>query len=537
ASHLQDVQGRREFLILGEIDRTMVDTAQLLPADFDGAGLFVYDATRDRIQIVAPMPIKTFAFDFAARSQAVLTSDMNRAYISMPTFNAIWTVDGLANSNPDGDWPCDDVHDTGIDFGAAGSAEVVASTFGRGRHLLQAAPTVVEFEYSLPLPYCNVNDDAVTLVDVASGAVVPLADGSVTRALVGADGIVTGSRVVITLPANLEAGTNYRLTLSGTALGAGGDFVQQFQLVAGSNFLTETRYSPGIAVDAEGLVYVANEDDVYGPFDAPAEVTSADSLAPGLLRVISGGGRPITTDAAGNVLLSRRTPADVVSIDPATGAVETLVSNVTGSFDIDLLVAPDGFDGTVATAGDIIYLSSQRGSVADIGGTGSESLFTNSVGDEYRNYFVAPVDLFGPVIYGGFATFDTFGVRMITGDGNQAEVFTPLDGVIGKGVIRLQDNTAGQTEWLMLADFVQTDSPSLPTGQLRTSNAGLELLVYNSDTNTIQVLGFMSRGVETAPEPLSVNANPDFGFTGDLETVYLTQPIARTVVEFDGFGN
>ena len=210
---------------------------------------------------------------------------------------------------------------------------------------------------------------------------------------------------------------------------------------------------------------------------------------------------------------------------------------MTGSFEINLLVAPDGYDGTVATAGDIINLNSQRASVPDIGGTGSESLFTNSVGDEYRNYFVGPVDLFGPVIYGGFATFESFGVRTIDGDGNQVDVFTPLDGVTGKGVIRLQNNAAGQTEWLMLADFVQIDSPSLPTGQLRTSNAGLELLVYNSSTNTIQVLGFMSRGVETAPEPLSVNANPDFGFTGDLETIYVTQPIARSVVEFDGFGN
>ncbi|MCP4246068.1 MAG: hypothetical protein GY778_03370, partial [bacterium] len=537
ASHLQDVQGRREFLILGVIDLTGVDTAQILPSDFDGAGLFVYDATRDRIQVVAPMPIKTFAFDFAARSQPVLTSDLDRAFISMPTLNAVWNVDGLANSNADGDWPCDDVHDTGIDFGAAGTAEVVASTFGRGRHLLQAAPTVVEFEYNLPLPHCNVNDDAVTMVEADSGSAVAMADGSVRRAQVTTDGIVTGSRVVVTLPADLKAGTNYELTLSGSALGAGSDFVQQFQLVEGGNFLTETRYSPGIAVAADGQVYVANEDDVYGPFSAPAEVTSADSLAAGLLPFISGGGRPITTDAAGNVLVGGRTPDDVVSIDPTTGAVETVASNTTGSFEINLLVAPDGYSGTVANAGDVIYLNSQRGAVVDLGGTGSQTLFSNSVGDEYGNFFVPPADLFGPVIYGGFSPFGTFGVREITGNGDQVEAFTPLDGVDGKGVIRLQNNAAGHAEWLLLADFVQTDSPSLPTAQLRTSTAGLELLVYNSDTNTMQVLGFMSRGVESAPDPLSVNADPDFAFTGDLETVYLTQPIARSVVEFDGFGN
>ena len=85
---------------------------------------------------------------------------------------------------------------------------------------------------------------------------------------------------------------------------------------------------------------------------------------------------------------------------------------------------------------------------------------------------------------------------------------------------------AGSAQWLFLADFEQTSSPQLPTWQIRGSTAGLEVLVYDVGANQLQVLGALSRGEENAPTLLNTDAEPDFAFTADLNTVYLTQPIA-----------
>ncbi len=543
ATHLQDVQGRREFAIVGAIDLAGVQTHQIVAEDFDGLGLFVYDATRDRIQIMAALPVKTFAFDFAARSQIILTSDFARAYVSMPLQNLILAVDGLANSNPDGDWPCDSIHDAGIDFGPASSARLIASTLGRGRHLLRGAPTVVEFEFDVPLRYCQVNADAVELRDLAGGAVALDAQAVNRAQVLNEEGMVERSRVLVDLPDGLIAGREYQLTLSAAALGLAEDVVQTFQLVEGSLFLTETQNAAGIAVDGDGRVFIANEDAVFGPFTAPDRVTLADVTAQ-TLPTLSGGGRPIGIDAAGRVIVSGR--SDIVAIDPDSGAVETIASGVAGSFEVDVLTAPTGFDGAIASSGDVILFNSIRGVIPTLpappsGFSETTTLFTGiGAVAEYVGYWVPPTGLFGAQIYGALVSSGSSGgftVERITPGGQRVDdLFSaPLEGVAGLGALRLQDN-GSQEEWLLLADYEAASSPMLPTEQTRSSTEGLELLVYNATTNRLQVLGFFSRGVSDT-DIVSFPTDPDLESSPDLDAVYLTQPVARTVVRLDGFAN
>lgn len=555
-THLQDIQGRREFMLLGDLsDNALLDTRQLVPAGFDGVGVYIFDAARNRMQLVTPMALKTFAFDFSAFSQVMLTDDFERAYISLPLENKIVTLDGLANSNADGDWPCDDIYDLGVEF-TDSDARVVASSFGLGGYLLAGAPTVVEFEFDRPLPFCAFNADNVSLVDLddPSGAQIAIQDSDVKRIPIYDGGQMLACRMMIDLPPSLVAGHDYQLTLSGDGLGMdgefngalpsgdnspGGDFVQTFRLIEGSRFLTETRNSTGIAIDQQGRLFVSNEDQVYGPFAAATDVTEANAL--GTVPMLPGGGRPLTVDAGGQVIAAGRNNGTLQSIDPETGLVTSIGSSVGGTFEINVIAAPPGFDGDVVSAGDLIVCSEGRGTVANLlSGNGATTLFNDpDVSSGYTNYFVTPPDLFGPqLLYGGYDDVTNgFTMRQITPAGEQMDnvLPQPLQGVEGKGGIRLPDS-GGSAEFLILADFDQENSPSLPTGQLRGSTSGLELLVYNVADNQLQVLGALSRGEESAPETLSVDADPDFAFTDDLSKIYLTQPLARTVVEISGWG-
>ncbi len=551
AAHLQDVQGRTEFLLLGDVtDFTAFELSeQVLPADFDGVGLYVFDATRNRLQLVVPLPLKTFAFDFDAFSQVILTPDYDRAYVSLPTSNVVLSVDGLANPNPDGDWPCDSVYDEGVEL-TDGNARVVASTFGLGRYLLNGGPMVAEFELDQPVAFCAFNADNVTLMETATGQDIALADGDVKRIPIYAGNQMVACRIMIDLPSSLAAGAQYELTLSGDGFGLdgefdgslpsgdltpGGDFVQTFTVIEGRNFLTETRRAPGITIDRQDRIFVANEDQVYGPFAAAAQVTEADAL--GTTGIISGGGRPITVANDGRLVVTERN-GTVEAIDPDTGIVNLLASDVGGTFEVDMVTAPAGFNGTVASPGDLIVFNAGRGTIANVDTAfGGTTFFTDSdVSNAYVNFFVPPADLFGPAVYASYNMVTpnvAFTVRQVTADGVvQDNLFAqPLDGVEGKGVIRLPDSD-GAAQWLVLADFSTTASPQLPTRQVREPTAGLQLLVYDAGADQVQVLGEMSRGLEddfTSPEV-------DFAFEQDLNTVYITQPITRTVVELTGFG-
>jgi hypothetical protein len=555
ASHLEDIQGRGEFLILGTLtDSALLPTKQPLSAGFDGVGIYVYDATRDRMQLVASVPLDTFAFVIGAFSQVKLTSDYDRAYISMPSLNVVLALDGLANSDPDGDWGCDDVFDQGVDFGES-DARVVASSFGLGRFILEGAPTVVQFEFDRPVPFCSCNTDNITLTNADTGAEVELSPDDVKRIPIYDGMTITASRVMIDLPTSLSPGTAFELRLSGDGFGLdgefnsslpsgdgtpGGDFVQRFWIIEGSNFVGETGNAAGIAIDDADRVFVSNEQQVYGPFTTPTEITAADELGAGL-PMLSGGGRPLGVDDAGNVVFAGRNNGTVVSIDPDTGVATEIGRNVGGSFEVSLVTAPVGFNGPDVSPGDLIVCNFGRGTVPDlVSGNGATTFFNDSdVSNAYKNFFVPPPDLFGPVMYGSYHVADplAFTVREIIADGLISDVFArPLLGVSGKAAIRLRDDENDSAQWLILADFEQSLSPQLPTGQIREATDGLELMIYDAGADQLQVLGAVSRGEENAPTLLTVDAEPDFAFTGDLDTVYLTQPVARTVVELTGLG-
>ena len=555
-THLQDSKGRREFLILGTItDSTAFELGkQLLPADFDGRGIFIFDATRNRLQVVAPLTIDAFTFaSLDAFSQVLLTSDYDRAYISMPSESVVYAMDGLANSDADEDWPCDSVYDDGIDFGAEGSARVVASSFGLGNYVLAGAPTVVEFEFDLPLRYCQCNADNVTLMDVSSGSEIALGDRDVKRIPIYAGNQIVASRIMIDLPMTLTTGVEYQLTLSGDGLNIdgeftgtlpsgdgspGGDFVQTFWLIEGSNFLTETRHAVGITIDSTGQLFIANETQPYGPFATAKEVTDADAV--GSTGVISGGGRPITAGAVGTLFVAGRNNGPILAVDVATGTTDTLVTSLGGTFEIGLMIAPPGYNGALVSEGDIIVANSQRGSIANVaGGSGSLGQFFSdpaTVGDDWQNFFVPPTPLFGPAIYGSFQAGrdNAFSVLEIGDDGVATPLFAPLVGVDGVAAARLPD-ADGNAQYLLLADFDQAASPDLPTKQLRGATDGYELLVYNAGNGHLSVLGAVSRGVTGGDDFSTVEADPDFAFTADVNTVYLTQPRPRTVVELTGF--
>jgi len=555
ATHLEDIQGRQEFLLLGDLtDTTTLDTKQLFPQGFDGVGVYVYEVDRDRLQLVAPLPLKTFAFDFAAFSQVVLTPDYARAYVTMPTANLVLALEGLSNENTVGNWPCDDIHDLGVDFADGGPAQVVATSFGVGRYLLAGAPTVVEFEFDRPVPYCSFTADNVTLIDRddPAEAEISLEAGDVKRIPIYDGSIMLACRAMIDLPPTLEAGHRYQLTLSGDGFNLdgefdgtlpsgdgspGGDFVQTFRLIAGSNFLTETRSATGLTLDNSGRLFVANEEQLFGPFATPAEVTAADEL--GELPLLSGGGRPIAAANNGNVIAAGRNNGTVLTIDPETGAVTEIGRQAGGTFEIDVVIAPPGFTAPGVAAGDIIVCNEGRGTVPDlISGSGATQIFSDSdISSGYTNFFVTPPDILGPpLLYGGYrvsAADVGYTFRRITPDGDQVDLLPEmLTGVDGKGGVRLPDYD-GEAEFLILADFSQASSPQLPTGQIRAATGGLELLVYDVATGRLQMLGALSRGLEgafTSPEP-------DLAFSDDLTNVYVTQPITRTVVELTGFGS
>ncbi len=535
ATHLQDVQGRREFLFLGSLDTSLADTRQLLPDTFTGIGVFAYDATRDRIQVVAPLAIKEFAFDFLAYTVVLLTEDYERAYISMPDQTSIMVMEGLANNNADGDWPCDSTYDQGLNVDTSDSAAVIASTLGNGYYLLKGAPTVFEYEFDRILPFCNFNAGNVTLTEENTGAELSLADADVKRVLVYSGDQVVNTRVMIDLPSSMTAGTAYRLELSGSGFGLPDNFAQVFQLVEANNYLTETRHATGIAMDDASRMFVANQTQPYGPFTGPAEVTEADAL--GMPGIISGGGRPIAVDVTGDLIAAARDSTfRVVTIDPDTGATDTLIGNIGGSFEVDLVVAPTGYSGSAASAGDVVVCGLRFSSVGDlVAGTGSTGeLYNTPFGEEFRNVFVPPSGLFGPTIYGSVATFENFSMQQISADGEVTPLFAPLDGVSGVGGIRLADRD-GNSQYMMLTDFDQSDSTALPTAQVRDDTEAYELLVYNPTTGQIQILGYFSRSVDGATDDFSSNdADPDFAFTNDLDTVYLTQPRLRTVIALEG---
>ena len=556
AIQLENYQGREEFLIIGRIDTSLLPTKQLLPSDFDGRCVMIYNKATDRLQILMVLDIDAFAFTFGPFSDLAVTSDWNSVYVSLPTAGTVVRFNGLANgADAAGDPPCGGAFDDGLDFSGQGSVKVVRSSVGNGRYLLKGSPTVIEFECDRPLRFCDVTPDNVTLTETASGTVIPLDDDDVRRVKLRGGAGTDASKIVIDLPDSLVAGQTYELTLDAAGLGldgefnangtlpsgdgtAGGDFVQTFQLVEAGRYLTNTSAAVGITIDADNRLFVANETDLFGPFAGPKSVTAADEL--GAVDRVARGGRPIGVDADGNVIFAALQDGNVFSVDPDTGVATELVSGAGGSSETDLVIAPAGYAGTIASAGDIIILNENRAFVPDLAaGTGKVDLFSNGGGlPEYVSASVPPVALFGPLVIGAFSDTDPITsarrlqIRELTGSGLQNDVLpNPLVGMTASNAIRLRDHGSAST-YLLLGDF-DPDAAAVLTRQTRGIGTGLELMIYSPEGDRLEILGIVGRGDEEAVR----QPEPDLAFEQDLDTVYLTQPEARTVVRLIGLGD
>ena len=533
ALQLQDTQGREEFVIIGTINTALAETRQLLPTDLDGKCIMIYDKTRNRLQVLAPLPIDEFAFTFGPYSDLAITSDLDTLYCSLPSLSRVLGFSGFANDDASGSPACDSGFDEGIDFGNEGAAQVVAGTLGNGRHLLRNSPTVVEFQLDLPVRWCNVTPENVRLTDAGGGA-ISLDDRDVRRVnTLDAVGAVTASKIVVDLPSSLTTGSSYQITLDGDGLGLDGDFVQAFQLIQGDIYLRDTPNATGIALDADGRLFAASEDYVLGPFTGATAVSTVNVLSDDV--IVSGGGRPIGVDDMGMVIFVGRNDGKTYAINPDTGVRTQLVAGASGSYEIDVAFAPTGYAGT-ANAGDLIIFNEGRAIIPDVtDGSGYVTWFSDSnISNEFVNFFVTPAPLFAEAICGVYVLDGTqTTIYQVTADGDLLDNVFPaaLAGMAAHMGIRLQDYQ-GDAEYLLIGDFSES-AADLLTPQTRTGGSGMEMVVYNPARQTLQVVGILSRSLEASPGYTKAAVT----FPDDLETVYVSQPVARTVIRFTGMGN
>ena len=97
AIQLDTGAGDPTFLIIGQLDPDLHDDAQILPADFDGRCVMTYDAGRDRLEMLLPLPIDPFSFNLGPWSDLAQTSDYGTIYVSLPTEREVWELTGLAD--------------------------------------------------------------------------------------------------------------------------------------------------------------------------------------------------------------------------------------------------------------------------------------------------------------------------------------------------------------------------------------------------------------------------------------------------------
>ncbi|MHC5111896.1 MAG: NHL repeat-containing protein [Planctomycetota bacterium] len=549
---LDDIFGRAEYLIIGQVDTGTVDLRQLVAEDFDGLGVYVYDETRDRLSLLIALPISEFNFgNFGEHSDLVIDSLLENAYLSLPSLETVVQIGGLSNGNDaEGTPACDPSFDDSIDSQlASGNASVYRSTLGNGRHLLRSSPTVLMFDIDQPVPLCAVNSDNIMLFDgAAATSVIPLDDVRIKRQLItdSTNSMELGSRIIIDLPPALRTGSFYTLTLDGEALGLdgefgesgingylpsgdgapGGDFVQVFQLIEGDYFLNEVGPVVGVDLDENNQLWASNELQIFGPISAPSTPGSLKTINLGSGEIISGtdddaAGKPMVAndDAAlrdvtyASLQDSHLYDADVVGVDSIFQAGLGQVGP--GSFEVDLVQSPSGFPG------DYIVMNLQRGIAIDSVNDTSATLFTSSSQlFQFKSLSIPPPDVFGTLLLlaANDASTTSFSMLDIGTDGNGETLWT-LSGVTGDAGIRINDYE-GSAEYLILGDYDESSS-SGEIRQITAETSGTELMVYNPGENRLQVIGSFSTGM-------------DMTFNSNLDTVYTSQPDLRAVLRFEG---
>ncbi|GJM26424.1 MAG: hypothetical protein DHS20C16_28390 [Phycisphaerae bacterium] len=555
AVKLQNIQGREEYLIVGDVDLAQADLRQNLP-DFDGRCVMIYNETESRLQVLFPLPIDTFAFTFGPFSDAEITSDYDTTYISLPNDQRVVSMTGFANNGKSEGTPeCDPSFDDNITV-ATGAARVFRSTLGNGRFLMYGSPTVLQFDFDQAIPHCSVNADNITLVNQETGADISLEGQRMRRWLFSdpSNGVTLGSRLTIDLPMGLETGMKYEIHLNAEAMGLdgeflteendikrngrlpsgdgtpGGDFVQMFQLIHGDWFLTETGGARGVSLTSGESLWASTDVAIMGPFTAPTTPTVADSMIVGVDQEIAGSegtakGKPMVANkdaARADVTYASLRNSRLYDADSLTGFQQIFQVDFgepgLGTFEQDLEIAPDGF------AGDYVDVNLARGVIIDVAGSTSTALFeSDSQLVQYKSLFVAPDSLGGGLFASVSEGFGGgFRIREITPAGDQIDEFAALAGVNGCASMKLQ-SYHGDPEYLILGDFDRT-SANLLTGQLSDTTSGNELVWYSPAQNKVQVLGSFSLGA-------------DMTFEQALDTIYSSHPNLRSVFRFQGLGN
>lgn len=548
---LADIDGRQEYLIVGTIDTGSVSLPQLLPSSFDGRCLMIYEETRSRLSVLTPLAIDEFNFaSFGQFSDLALDSSRDNAFVSLPSLDTVWQLHGLSNSDSSVSPDCDSSIDDNLTGSLAdGSARVVRSTIGNGRFVIAGDPTVLMFDFDQIIPICSADTIHMSLRDETNDVDMNLTDARVRRLLL--DDAGEGgprSRLVVDLPAGLDAGSTYSLTLNAGAMGldgefgtggengslpsgdgaAGGDFVQYFQVLAADYFLTETGGAVGVDVDGSNQLFAATDTQIFGPFTTPTTPGGAlRTITVGTDQEIAGStetaaGKPMVandSDARAEITYSSLRNSRLYDADRTTGIEEIFQTQAgqsgPGTFEIDLIETPNGYFG------DYLLINLQRGVTIDTATMETQVLFeSTSQLLQFKSINVPPADLFQTTVL--LATSDastaTASGFNVAADGTSTVAFA-LQGATCEAAMRLRDND-GRAEFLLLGDYAG-ETAGVSTGQIRDASTGSELIWFRPSDEAVQVIGSFSAGT-------------DMTFDSDLNTVYMAHPVLRAVLRIQG---
>ncbi len=459
------------------------------------------------------------------------------------------------------------------DFGEFGTTRVVAGTIGEGRHLVVSEGRLLEFRLDQPVRFCAVTPDNITMRDLTTEQDIPLTQDQLQRVnLVDGTGRIVAARIVITLPAEVVVGHDYEVTLDSETIGLdgefqenagttmasngtlpsgdgnpGGDFVQIFRAISRINYLTDTRQSAGMALDATDNLYLVSENGLFGPFDAPKAVVDGDQLASNLPSLAK---RTIVVDNDGKIIVKGGSADGLIfEVDPATG-VSTQIAQADDltSHPNDSIVAPSGYASIERSAvepGDVLFADTAQISVLDrraaAGQKGGLDLVerpSGNISDAYVSLFVPPAR--GDeerLVYGAFTPEEGTALelhRILPNGVVDKSAWTnpsSLPEVAGTAVLKL-DDIQGREEYLIIG---RVDTALRDLKQILTDDFdGVSVMIYNATEDRLQVLFPLSLDLFNFS---SFGLFSDIVLTSDLNTVYVSLPSASAVAQFAGFAN
>jgi hypothetical protein len=240
-------------------------------------------------------------------------------------------------------------------FPLTASGDVAPTTAITGTSTTLGFPTGSAFDASGNIYVTNLSNNSVTVYAAgASGDIAPIST------IIGTStGLNNPEGIALDIKGNIYV-ANYGPTGGGPGSvtifgpGASGD-IAPLSTISGSNTMLVSPF--GVALDAEGKIYVANGNSSVGVaiFGAGA----SGDVAPLTAISVNGGGVGIALDASGNIYVDGGSPTPSVIVYPA-GATSSSIPIATISGSNTTLNNPTGV--AVAANGDIF--------VADLGADG-----------------------------------------------------------------------------------------------------------------------------------------------------------------------